>query len=59
VETLSKDAFEFWEARMVCSNKGAEFGVMGGLGEGPDGMRKEGMGLVMRITSGEEGLVKD
>ena len=45
--------------RMVCSNKGAEFGVMGGLGEGPDGMRKEGMGLVMRITSGEEGLVKD
>ena len=42
VKTFSKNAFEFGEATIVHGNKGAEFGVIIGLGI-PDGMRIEGM----------------
>ena len=39
----SEDVFEFRKARIVCGDKGAGVGVMGGL-RGPDCMRKEGTG---------------
>ena len=53
METSSKDTFEIGEARVVCGDKGAGAGIMGGLG-GSDSMvfGYEGWG----INSGEEGL---
>jgi hypothetical protein len=33
VETLSKNTFQFMEARIVNGNKGAQVGIICGLGE--------------------------
>ena len=52
METFKEYPFEFREARIVGSDKGAGFGVMGGL-RGLDGMR-EGTGNLL----GDEGRGK-
>ena len=57
VKTISKNAFEFREARLIWGNKGTGVVVMGGV----DGKRMEGTGKLSGyeqsgITSGEEEL---
>ena len=42
-ENVFQDTFEFRKTRIICGNKGAGVGVMGGL-EGPDNKRMEVMG---------------
>jgi hypothetical protein len=52
VETFSEDLFEFREPRIVGCDKGTGVGVMGVLGGGPDGMRKEGTGNMFGYEGG-------
>ena len=60
METFTEETFEFWKARIVGGDEGAEIGVMVWL-RGLDGLRVEGTGNFLGdegrgITSVEEGL---
>jgi hypothetical protein len=48
----SEDAIEFGEANIVGDDMGAEVGVIGGLGEGRNGMRKEGWEICLVMRDG-------